>query len=159
MFAHSQFSGLLVRGVLLLRGIQLDFEGFFRLFDFVDFAVRLVPFSYNLDADFPPGDLRDLDLAFLVGLHLEGGADGLAELDHGAALDEADDHAGAVHRLAGRGLDDNGEPGHVGGMGCRREEQQRGHTEKAKESAAVTHIPIIRWGRTRTIQYRSVSRW
>ena len=133
---------LLVSGILLLGWIQGDIDRFFVVGDVENLAEGLVTLGDHLDTDLSLGDRRDFDLAFLVGAHFEGGADGLAELDDGVALDEAYDDGGAVNGLAGLGFDDHVEPGHGGGPGCDGEQEEGRQTKSAREGSN-THTFII----------------
>src|SRR4051794_36859686 len=85
---------LLVCGILLLRRVEGDIDRLFLIRDVEDLPEGLVALGDDLNADFALWDGRDFDLAFLVGAHLEGGADGFSELDDGVAFDEADDDGG-----------------------------------------------------------------
>src|SRR5215471_5124028 len=85
-----------VRRVLLLRRIQRDVERLLFLADIEGVAERLVPFGDNLDANLALRNGRDAGLAILVGAQFEGGPDGLAKLDDGVSLNEADHDARAV---------------------------------------------------------------
>ena len=70
---------MLVGGVLLLRRIQGDGNGFFVVRDVEDLSEGLVAFGDDLDADFPLRDRRDVDFALLIGAQFECGADRFPE--------------------------------------------------------------------------------
>jgi len=133
----------------LLRRIDGDLQGLFLFVDIEDLAEGLEALGDDLDLDFALRNRRDPRLAILVGAQLEGGLDGLAEFDDGMALDELDDHAGAVDGFAALSLDDNVDLGHgrregAGGEGRKQEDR---HNESAKVVAPIRHIPIINGGR------------
>ena len=77
--------------------------------------------------------------------------DGFAELDDGVALNEADDDAGVVHRLAGLILEDDIDFGHGRGQraGGEAGEQDGRHHKGGKETIPIPHTSIInaRWRR------------
>ena len=77
--------------------------------------------------------------------------DGLAELDDGVPLNEADHYAGVVHRLAGLILEDDIDFGHGCGQrtGGKAGEQGSRHHKGGEETIPIAHIPIInaRWRR------------
>src|SRR5579883_1996969 len=133
-------TGLLVRGVLLLRGIHGDVDRFGFLFDLVILAEGLVTLSDDLDADLPLRDRRHDSPPFLVGTQLVRGAIVFPELIE-LAIDAADDHGGAIYGAPCLGFHHDADFSLVGGMEERDEARER--TENGSQQDSIPHDSII----------------
>jgi hypothetical protein len=90
---------LLVRGVLLLWGIELDFNVFLFFSDVKYVAEGLEALGNHLDLNFPLRNRRNLGFAGLVRAQFKGSMNGFSELDDGMALYKFDDHRSPIDRL------------------------------------------------------------
>ena len=107
----------LVGGVLLLRRIEFDLDGFFLLVDVEYLAESLVAFGVDLDLDAALRDAGEGDFALLAGPRFKLSADILGEAGpgvFGVGL-PANNDFGAVDGPAGQGLDDDRNLGFVRG--------------------------------------------
>lgn len=134
-----------MRRVLLLRGVEFDFDGFLHLVDIEDLSKRLVALGVDLDLNAALRDAGKADSPILVGPRFELRADVAAEAGpgmFGVGLPPEDDF-GAVDGPAGKGGHHDFDLGLGLRPQSRRAEKERRQREGAEDSTPITHTSII----------------
>jgi len=138
----------LMRGVLLLRRIEFDLDGFLLVVDIEDLAEGLIPVGVDLDLDAPLGNAGEGDAAILIGSLFELGADIPSEAGSrmfGVSLPPQDDFGavdGPPRQTFHRDRDFGFSRGPQGE--CRESpEKYRRQWKGAQKSTPNTHRPII----------------
>src|SRR5689334_634085 len=108
--ARSTISGLLMHGMLRLRGIQLDLNGLVVLVYFELLAESLVALGDDLNENRTLGHLGNLGETLLIGAGFPGGDNLLTQLHHRAALHKPNHDRGAVNGLTIQIFDHNLDP-------------------------------------------------